>query len=192
MVKVNKTNYSNHCESIRTITFVWSYLTQSVTVSCRWFFVFGKLHQWGLLCLPSWRVIFERHPVLQSERTIENWSDSTAACNRLCHGYILHTTESLSWRPLNVVDSCKQTSKRFAETFVIQTFMASCRLELHVAQSRGCWGTDENALYEEKTHIAFSSALQNSHDFFYGTTHSFKREGWKMEDRQRDVEQKVK
>ena len=128
MVKVNKTNYSNHCESIRTITFVWSYLTQSVTVSCRWFFVFGKLHQWGLLCLPSWRVIFERHPVLQSERTIENWSDSTAACNRLCHGYILHTTESLSWRPLNVVDSCKQTSKRFAETFVIQKFMASCRL----------------------------------------------------------------
>ena len=45
MVKVNKINYSNHFESTRKLTFVWSYLTQGVTVSCRWYFVFGKLHQ---------------------------------------------------------------------------------------------------------------------------------------------------
>ena len=152
MIKVNKVNYSNHFESTQKITFVWSYLTQGVTVSCRWYFVFGKLHQWGLLCLPNWRVIFERHPVLPSERAIENL--------KRFHGRVmvafLHTTESLSWRPLNVVDSCKQTSKRFAETFVIQTFMGPCPL-FGIPCCTVTWilGTDENALYEEKTHSFF-------------------------------------
>ena len=34
---------------------IWgnSYLTQGVTVSCRWYLVFGKTYSWGLLCLPG-------------------------------------------------------------------------------------------------------------------------------------------
>ena len=92
------------------------------------------------------------------------------------------------WRLWILVNKLQSDSRKRLQSK--HSWRPAVCLELHVAQSRGCWGTDENALYEEKTHRAFSSALQNSHDFFYGTTHSFKREGWKIEDRQRDVEQK--
>ena len=82
------------------------------------------------------------------------------------------------------MDSCKQTSKRFAETFVIQTFMASCSL-FGIPFCTVTWslGTDENALYKEKTHNAFSSALQNSHDFFMEQNTALKEKDgkWKID-----------
>lgn len=82
------------------------------------------------------------------------------------------------------MDSCKQTSKRFAETFVIQTFMASCSL-FGIPCCTVTWilGTDESALYKEKTHNAFSSALQNSHDFFMEQNTALKEKDgkWKID-----------